>query len=79
MAVNIKDWYGNSGRIFKNINTLLQNVPNHNIMILIITISNNDNNNNNNNNNNDNDNNNINNHSKLQQNSQGTFSRPGSI
>ena len=75
MAVNIKDWYGNSGRIFKNINTLLQNVPNHNIMILIITISNN----NNNNNNNDNDNNNINNHSKLQQNSQGTFSRPGSI
>ena len=74
MAVNIKDWYGNSGRIFKNINTLLQNVPNHNIMILIITISNN-----NNNNNNDNDNNNINNHSKLQQNSQGTFSRPGSI
>ena len=75
MAVNIKDWYGNSGRIFKNINTLLQNVPNHNIMILIITISNN----NNNNNNNDNDNNNINNHSKLQQNSQGTFTRPGSI
>ena len=72
MAVNIKDWYGNSGRIFKNINTLLQNVPNHNIMILIITIYNNNNNNNN-------DNNNINNHSKLQQNSQGTFSRPGSI
>ena len=71
MAVNIKDWYGNSGRIFKNINTLLQNVPNHNIMILIITIYNNNNNNN--------DNNNINNHSKLQQNSQGTFSRPGSI
>ena len=72
MAVNIKDWYGNSGKRFKNINTLLQNVPNHNIMILIITIYNNNNNNNN-------DNNNINNHSKLQQNSPGTFSRPESI
>ena len=47
----------------------LQNVPNHNIMILIIIIYNNNNNNNNN----------INNHSKLQQNSQGTFSIPGSI
>ena len=47
----------------------LQNVPNHNIMILITIIYNNNNNNNNN----------INNHSKLQQNSQGTFSIPGSI
>ena len=40
-------------------------------MILIITIYNNNNNNNNN------DNNNINNHSKLQQNSQGRFQDRG--